>query len=132
MEESRKQFMPETPLTRRHCLPGKETFLTPVAMATQSVSRLRAHLGNYTEEAPNSLRKLLESCPKDPFPRIKTLLDEMREKFCKKIENNGRERFKLAEAVYYRLLENILRNEMSVAKNFDLKVCWLMWQRFCV
>lgn len=122
MEESRKQFMPETPLTRRNCLPGKETILTPVAMATQSVCRLHTHLGNFSEEPPVSLKKLLESCPKDPFPKMKSLLDDMREKFCAKIENNGIERFKLAEAVYYRLLENILRNEMSVAKNFDLKV----------
>lgn len=125
MEESRKQFMPETPLTRRNCLPGKQTILTPVAMATQSVNRLRMHLNSYADEPPASLRELLSTCATDPFPKIKTILQNLNEKFCQKFESHGQDRFRLAEAVYYRLLENIIRNEMSVPKNFDIKVRWV-------
>lgn len=114
--------MLDTPLTRRNYLPGKESHLEPFAMATQSVDRLRKHLGKYDGGPPASLRDLLAKCSNDPFAMIKKSLAQMSQKFCAKFETNAQERFQLAEAVYYRLLENILRNEMVRNKSFDWKV----------
>lgn len=113
--------MPDTPLTRRNHLPGREPHLEPVGMATQSVDRLRKQLGRYEMGVPAvTLRDLLTKYAKDPLPQIETILGDMREKFCAKFETNAQDRFELAEAVYYRLLENILRHEMT--KNIDWKV----------
>lgn len=120
MNESKRQLMPDTPLTRRNCLPNRELHLEPVAMATNSVDRLRRCQCNSEAGPPASLRELLSKHSVDPIPQIQTILDDMSKKFKANFETNAAERFQLAEAVYYRLLENILRSEMT--KNFDWKV----------
>lgn len=128
MDESKKQLMPDTPLTRRNDLPGKGSNLEPVAMATQSVDRLRKGLGKYNGSPPVSLRELLARYAIDAFPLIQQIVTDMSAKFCAQFETNAQERFQLAEALYYRLLENILRKEMAVKINFDWKVQVLLLQ----
>lgn len=120
MNESKRQLMPDTPLTRRNCLPHRELHLEPVAMATNSVDRLRRCQCNSEVGPPASLRELLSKHSIDPIPQMQAILDDMSKKFKENFETNAAERFQLAEAVYYRLLENILRSEMT--KNFDWKV----------
>lgn len=111
--------MPATPLTRRNYLPGKDAQLEPVAMATRSVDRLRGILGQYDPRPPASLCKLLEMCDSDPLGKIKTMLCQMSTVFCAKFEKNANERFELAEMLYYRMLEQIVRREASKLKVLD-------------
>ena len=123
MEESKKQLMPDTPVPRPPYLPVKQqNFSTPVAIYTQNVDQLRSHLGEYTGKPPDSLLNLLKNCSGEPLKRIQNTLNEMNSKFCAEFKTNAEERFKLAESLYYRLLENILRNEMNEKKGNIEKV----------
>lgn len=124
-DESKKQLMPPTPLTRRYYLPGKDAgsqAAEPVDMATRSVQRLRGALGTYDPEPPASLAGLLAQCPDDPLPKMRALRNQMMAQFCVRFETNARERFELAEMLYYRLLENILRREQASRQSFDFKI----------
>lgn len=124
-DESKKQLMPPTPLTRRYYLPGKDAgsqAAEPVDMATRSVQRLRGALGTYDPEPPASLAGLLAQCPDDPLPKMRALRNQMIAQFCVRFETNARERFELAEMLYYRLLENILRREQASRQSFDFKI----------
>lgn len=111
--------MPPTPLTRRKYLPGKDAQLEPVAMATRSVDRLREILGQYDPQPPKSLRELLAMCDADALEKIKTMLCKMSTVFCAKFENNATERFELAEMLYYRMLEQIVRREAGKLEVLD-------------
>lgn len=119
-----KTLMPETPLTRRHCLPGRDAVLaSPVSMATQNVCRLHQQLNDTVAEPSAVLKDLFKACETDPFPEIQSLLKTMSEKFCAEFRTNAaNERFELAVKLYYRLLENIIRNEKKKSQNFDIKV----------
>lgn len=111
--------MPPTPLTRRNYLPGKDALLEPVAMATRSVDRLREFLGQYDPQPPASLRDLLAMCESDPLNKIKAMLCNMSTVFCAKFEKNATDRFELAEMLYYRMLEQIVRREAGKLKVLD-------------
>lgn len=121
-----RKMMPETPLTRRSCLPGRDPQLvSPVSVATQNVNRLHNHLGEGTPGPSDRLKELCKSCPNDPFPDIESLIKTMSDNFCKSFPNNtANERFQLAERLYYRLLENIILKEKSQRPNYDSKVCF--------
>lgn len=122
VDESTRQFMPETPLTQRNSLRSNTTKLTPVTMSARMVQTLRLQLGEYSDEPPATLKDVLSNCPEDPLPQIRLLLDDMSTKFCKKFETNPQERFQLAEMLYYRLLTNILVKEMKEKANFDVRI----------
>lgn len=122
VDESTRQFMPETPLTQRNSLRSNTTKMTPVTMSARMVQTLRLQLGEYSAEPPAALKDVLSNCPEDPLPKIRLLLDDMSSKFCKKFETNPQERFQLAEMLYYRLLTNILLKEMKEKANFDVRI----------
>lgn len=124
IERTRSLIQPETPLTGRNYLPGREsTYQTTVAIATQSVQRLRTHLTSNSSSPPKTLLELCSKCNKNPIKNIENVLTAMSEIFQRNFEINAIDRFNLAKNVYYRLLENILKSEISLNKpNFDLKV----------
>lgn len=119
-----KSLIPQTPLTRKNSLPGRDSLPTsPVSVATQNVNRLREHLTNMNAEPSAKLKDLFNECETDPFPEIQQQLKTMSEKFCAAFRtNDASSRFELAIKLYYRLLENIIRNEREQRANFDLKV----------
>lgn len=119
-----RTLMPETPLTRRGSLPDRDgSAASPVTIATQNVNRLHQYLGNETPGPSQKLRELCRSCATDPLPGIAELLQSMSQKFCAAFKTNaGRERFQLAERLYYRLLENIINREKADRPNYDPKV----------
>lgn len=120
-----KKMMPETPLTRKNCLPGRDAVLaSPVTMATQNVSRLHQHLNGTVTQPSAALCDLFRGCETDPFPDIRQHLKTMSKKFCAEVKTNApNERFDLAVKLYYRLLENIIRNEKEKQRqNFDMRV----------
>lgn len=120
-EESIKRLVKDTPITRRESLPPNKNCLTPVATATQSVNKLRSMLNDYNGKAQPSLREIFQKCDKNPEAKIEQLLLKMSKKFCDTSLPNGPERFRLAEALYYRLLENIIKFEMK-RKPLDLNM----------
>lgn len=120
----RSRQLPITPVMRRFYIPSRDGHLVePMAMATRSVQRLRASLGAYDPVVPPSLMELLRLCPEDPLPKIKSMLSHSATLFCERFESgNAKERFELAEMLYYRLLENILRREHATRAAFDFKI----------
>lgn len=68
---------------------------------------------DYSGKPQPTLCQLFISCEQNPSAKIEKLLTEMSVKFCDN-HPNGFERFRLAEALYYRILENIIRGEMKL------------------
>lgn len=121
MDESINTLVPGTPLTRRDKLPEK-TFLTPLAAATQSVKNLRSIFNDYNGIPPASLTDLIKTkCNNGETTKIENILKTMSDKFCCKFQTNAEDRFRMAEALYYRLLENIIKAEFKIRPNLDLK-----------
>lgn len=90
---------------------------TPISTANASVNKLRMKL-RYDGEPHGSLRELLKSCAQDPIAIVTGRIAAEREKFSKQMrEQNWNHksitaRFDMIEALYYRLLENIIRAEI--------------------
>lgn len=108
----------QTPLSGRSRISKDEcNKFTPISTANASVNKLRMKL-RYDGEPHGSLRELLKSCPQDPTAIIKGRIAAEREKFNKQMrEQNWSQksttaRFDMIEALYYRLLENIIRAEI--------------------
>lgn len=122
-----KTMVPETPLTRRNCLPGRDPGIaSPVTNATQNVNRLRLHLAGVSLEPSDALRELFRPNDVDPFVEIQRIIQTMREQFCRQFRSDaGNERFDWAIKLFYRLLENIIRKEMQ-RPNFEQKVGSMM------
>uniref|UniRef100_A0A8C3NAS3 Uncharacterized protein n=1 Tax=Geospiza parvula TaxID=87175 RepID=A0A8C3NAS3_GEOPR len=86
--EKKRSFAPSTPLTGRRYLREKETAITPVASATQSVSRLQSMVAG------------LKNAPSEQLTAIFEL--------------------KLAEILYYKILETIMVQETRRLHGKDL------------
>ena len=71
---------------------------------------------------PNAPLKdiLVEFCKENIFDSLRDRLDKMETIFCTKMVPNGHDRFRYAEALYYRLLESIIKSEMKTHGRFDL------------
>lgn len=113
-------LMPQTPLSGQDFSHPASNKLSPISSYKQNVQKLQAlFTGN---RGPNAaLREILsEGCPEDILDKLRTRLDRMEETFCAKMMKNGRERFQYAEALYYRLLESIIRSEKKTHGRFDL------------
>lgn len=119
-----KTLAPETPLTCRNRLPGRDSILaSPVSNATQNVNRLHHHLDNCSAEPSNNLKDLIKLCGVDPFPEVDKLLKKMRDQFLIAARmNSAGDRFELAIKLYYNLFEKIIRKEKSQKQNFEPKV----------
>lgn len=81
---------------------------------------MRTLFADFTGNPQPSLCALFSSCEPNPSIKIDNLLREMSAKFCGN-HPNGIERFRLAEALYYRILENIIRGELKL-KPLDVNV----------
>lgn len=113
-------LMPQTPLSGQDFSHPASNKLSPISSYKQNVQKLQAL---YTgKRGPSStLREILSAgCPEDILDRLRGRLDRMEETFCAKMMKNGHERFQYAEALYYRLLESIIRSEKKTHGRFDL------------
>lgn len=113
-----RSIAPETPLTRRHHLPKKDSVSEPVASATQNVRKLQdiADLKgptDYIKQAGESTMKI-----------IKSKLDSMEAIFKEKfpIKTDAEKRFSLAKSLYFYLSEKIVKAEVKTKPNLDLKI----------
>ncbi|KAL7985467.1 hypothetical protein Chor_004037 [Crotalus horridus] len=98
----KRSFAPSTPLTGRSYLKEKESVITPVASATQSVSRLQSIVAGLKNAPSEQLVAIFESCIRNPMENIL--------KGVKRIDF-ALHRLKLAEILYYKSLETIMIQE---------------------
>lgn len=113
-------LMPQTPLSGQDLSHQSVHKLTPISSYKQNVQKLQA-LYNGKRGPLSSLQDLLlVSCPDTILDSLRERLDKMEEIFCTKMLKNGQDRFKYAEALYYRLLEGIIKSELKTHGRFDL------------
>ncbi|XP_065421738.1 retinoblastoma-like protein 1 isoform X5 [Chrysemys picta bellii] len=120
--EKKRSFAPSTPLTGRRYLREKEAVITPVASATQSVSRLQSIVAGLKNAPSEQLIAIFESCVRNPMESIMNRVKEIGEAFCRSYTRSTDDqpgshidfavnRLKLAEILYYKILETIVVQE---------------------
>ncbi|XP_054472431.1 retinoblastoma-like protein 1 [Anoplopoma fimbria] len=143
--EKSGSLAPSTPLTGRVYLKEKDLLVTPVSSATQSVSRLQSMVGGLRTAPSDHLMQIFRSCSRNPtesiLARVKTLGQTFKEHYTNDSEDMpgshidfAENRLKLAEILYYKILENVLVQEtkrlhgkdMSVLLEQDIFHCSLM------
>ncbi|XP_047438939.1 retinoblastoma-like protein 1 [Mugil cephalus] len=143
--EKSGSLAPSTPLTGRVYLKEKDLLVTPVSSATQSVSRLQSMVAGLRTAPSDHLMQIFKSCSRDPtdaiLARVKTLGQTFKEHYTKDSEDTpgshidfAENRLKLAEILYYKILENVMVQEtkrlhgkdMSVLLEQDIFHCSLM------
>ncbi|XP_014816641.1 PREDICTED: retinoblastoma-like protein 1 [Calidris pugnax] len=129
--EKKRSFAPSTPLTGRRYLREKEAIITPVASATQSVSRLQNIVAGLKNAPSEQLIAIFESCARSPMESITSRVKEIGERFCRSYTQSTDEqpgshidfainRLKLAEILYYKVLETIMVQETRRLHGKDL------------
>ncbi|NXO29451.1 RBL1 protein, partial [Cisticola juncidis] len=129
--EKKRSFAPSTPLTGRRYLREKEATITPVASATQSVSRLQSMVAGLKNAPSEQLTAIFESCARSPLESITSRVKEIGETFCCSYTQSTDEqpgshidfavnRLKLAEILYYKILETIMVQETRRLHGKDL------------
>uniref|UniRef100_A0A3P8WXZ0 Retinoblastoma-like 1 (p107) n=1 Tax=Cynoglossus semilaevis TaxID=244447 RepID=A0A3P8WXZ0_CYNSE len=145
VEKSSVSLAPSTPLTGRFYLKEKDLLVTPVSSATQSVSRLQSMVTGLRTAPSDHLVQIFRSCSRDPtetvLTRVKTLGQTFKEHYTKDSEDSpashidfAESRLKLAQILYYKVLENVLVQEnkrlqgkdMSMLLEQDIFHCSLM------
>lgn len=108
----------QTPLNGRSRIATSDgSKFTPISTASASVAMLRMKLSSYPGEPQGSLKELFKTCAQDPTNIVRARLSAMREKFSSYMLKQKwslraiSARFDMTEALYYRLLENIIRAE---------------------
>lgn len=131
--EKKRSFAPSTPLTGRGYLREKETVVTPVASATQSVSRLQNVVAGLKNAPSELLTSIFESCMRNPMENIMKIVKRIGETFCQHYTQSTDEqpgshidfavnRLKLAEILYYKILETVMVQEARRLHGMDMSV----------
>ncbi|XP_070574365.1 retinoblastoma-like protein 1 [Ptychodera flava] len=127
-----RSLAPSTPLTGRRYLKEKDPTVTPVSTATQSVSRLQALLIGHKLGPSDTLVSLFKECSKNPQETVTNRVKEIGEIFCEKYAQPSddlpgshidfaKKRLCIAESLYYKALENIMKQEKKrLGSKFDL------------
>ncbi|XP_066479332.1 retinoblastoma-like protein 1 [Tiliqua scincoides] len=129
--EKKRSFAPSTPLTGRRYLREKEPVITPVASATQSVSRLQSIVAGLKNAPSEQLVTIFESCVHNPMENIVNRVKEIGETFCRSYTQSTDDqpgshidfavnRLKLAEILYYKILETVMVQEMRRLHGKDM------------
>ncbi|XP_020631199.1 retinoblastoma-like protein 1 [Orbicella faveolata] len=122
-----RSLAPSTPLTGRRYLKEKDPKVTPVSTATQSVSRLQALLSGLKAGPSDRLLKIFSECSRNPQEAIESRVGTLGETFLReyvqpspdrpKSPCSTREfatkRLKLAEILYFKVLESITLQEQN-------------------
>ncbi|KAJ1083124.1 hypothetical protein NDU88_003284 [Pleurodeles waltl] len=110
-----------TPLTGRKYIKESNPYVTPVSTATHSVSRLHSMLTGLKNSPSEKLLQSLRTSTRDFSQSISERLKELHEIFCQRTPCDGEENnyskdvaskyFRLAEVLYYKILETIIEQE---------------------
>ncbi|XP_049725985.1 retinoblastoma-like protein 1 isoform X1 [Elephas maximus indicus] len=131
--EKKRTFAPSTPLTGRRYLQEKEAVVTPVASATQSVSRLQGVVAGLKNAPSQQLINIFESCMRNPLENITKIVKGIGESFCQHYTQPTDDqpgshidfavnRLKLAEILYYKMLETVMVQETRRLHGMDMSV----------
>ncbi|XP_026860795.2 retinoblastoma-like protein 1 [Electrophorus electricus] len=131
--EKARSLAPSTPLTGRRYLKEKEVLITPVSSATQSVSRLQSMVSGLRNAPSDTLLQIFKSCSRDPteaiLNRVKTLGEIFKQAYTKQTADLpgahmdfAENRLKLAEILYFKVLENVMTQEMKRLQGKDMTV----------
>jgi retinoblastoma-like protein 1 len=113
------QLIPQTPLSHQGLMHhSSASKLSPISSYKQNVQKLQALYSS--NQPPSALKTLLCSISDSVLGELADRLERMKEIFCTKMMPNGQDRFQIAEALYYRLLENIIHSEIKTHGRFDL------------
>ncbi|MGH0138793.1 UNVERIFIED_CONTAM: hypothetical protein FKN15_001755 [Acipenser sinensis] len=126
-----KALRVSTPLTGRRYIKDSNVSQTPVSTATQSVGRLHTILTGLKQGPSETLLQTLRTCSRDPSQSIAVRLKEMFEVFCQHYSTSSEEysglskdiavkRFRLAEVLYYKILEGVINQEKKRLGDTDL------------
>ncbi|XP_071968323.1 retinoblastoma-like protein 1 isoform X2 [Engystomops pustulosus] len=129
--EKRRSFAPSTPLTGRRYLKEKEMVVTPVSSATQCVSKLQSMVTGLRNTPSEHLLNVFKSCARNPIENIQNTVNEVQKKFCHHYTQPSADqpgshidfaikRWKLAEILYYKVLESIVFQETRRLAGKDL------------
>lgn len=113
-------LMPQTPLSGQDFSHQQSNKLSPISCYKQNVQKLQALYNGKRGPTASIKEIILKSCPVDILNSLDERLGRMEEIFCTEMMKNGQERFQYAEALYYRLLESIIKSEMKTHGRFDL------------
>uniref|UniRef100_A0A9J8A0W5 Retinoblastoma-like 1 (p107) n=1 Tax=Cyprinus carpio carpio TaxID=630221 RepID=A0A9J8A0W5_CYPCA len=122
--EKMHSLAPSTPLTGRRYLKEKEVLVTPVSSATQSVSRLQSMVSGLRNSPSDAMVQIFNSCSRNPtesiLNRVKTMGERFKQAYTKPTDDLpgahmdfSENRLKLAEILYFKILENIMTQEMK-------------------
>nr|XP_057911502.1 retinoblastoma-like protein 1 isoform X2 [Doryrhamphus excisus] len=122
---------PSTPLTGRVYLKEKDLLVTPVSSATQSVSRLQSMVAGLRTAPSEQLMQIFKSCSRDPtesiVSRVKALGKTFKEHYTNDSEDSpgshidfAESRLKLAEILFYKVLENVMAQETKRLHGKDM------------
>uniref|UniRef100_A0A672PY91 Retinoblastoma-like protein 1 n=1 Tax=Sinocyclocheilus grahami TaxID=75366 RepID=A0A672PY91_SINGR len=131
--EKTRSLAPSTPLTGRRYLKEKEVLVTPVSSATQSVSRLQSMVSGLRNAPSDALVHVFNSCSRNPtesiLNRVKTMGERFKQAYTKPTDDLpgahmdfAENRLKLAEILYFKILENIMTQEMKRLQGKDMAV----------
>uniref|UniRef100_A0A1A8MJA8 Retinoblastoma-like protein 1 n=3 Tax=Nothobranchius pienaari TaxID=704102 RepID=A0A1A8MJA8_9TELE len=131
--EKSSSLAPSTPLTGRVYLKEKDLLVTPVSLATQSVSRLQSMVAGLRTSPSENLVQIFKSCSRDPteslLAQVKTLGQTFKEHYTNDSEDTpgshidfAENRLKLAQILYYKVLENVLVQETKRLQGRDMSV----------
>ncbi|XP_072307860.1 retinoblastoma-like protein 1 [Eucyclogobius newberryi] len=131
--EKSGSLAPSTPLTGRVYLKEKDLLVTPVSSATQSVSRLQSMVARLRTAPSDNLQQIFKSCTRDPtesiLARVKSLGQSFKENYTNDSEDSpgshidfAENRMKLAEILYYKVLENVMVQETKRLQGKDMSV----------
>ncbi|NXA10780.1 RBL2 protein, partial [Sapayoa aenigma] len=116
-----KSLRVATPLTGRKYIKESNPYVTPVSMATYSLSRLHTMLAGLKNAPSENLEQILKSCSRDPSQSIANRVKEMHEVYCQSTQSEGEfsnfskdvasKHFRRAEMLYYKVLESVIEEE---------------------
>ncbi|KAM4034559.1 LOW QUALITY PROTEIN: retinoblastoma-like protein 1 [Anomaloglossus baeobatrachus] len=129
--DKRRSFAPSTPLTGRRYLKEKEAVITPVSSATQCVSKLQSMVSGLRNTPSDQLISIFKSCARNPVENIQNTVNDVQRRFCHHYTQPSGDqpgshidfainRWKLAEILYYKVLESIVFQEIRRLNGKDL------------
>ncbi|NXX50686.1 RBL2 protein, partial [Tricholaema leucomelas] len=119
-----------TPLTGRKYIRETNPYVTPVSIATYSLSRLHTMLAGLKNAPSENLEQILRACSRDPSQSIANRVKDMCEVYCQSMQAEGEfsnfskdiasKHFQRAEVLYYRVLESVIEQEKKRLRDADL------------
>ncbi|XP_063168728.1 retinoblastoma-like protein 2 isoform X2 [Candoia aspera] len=128
--ERKKSFRISTPLTGRKYIKDSDAYLSPISIATHCLTRLHTMLAGLKNAPSENLEQILRACSRDPSLSIANRVKEMyeiysqRAPFCGESGSFSKElvgkHFRLAEVLYYKVLESVVKQEKKRLEDADL------------